>query len=36
VVVPDILEVCESEPLPGRSVRGSARLHVGLAGTCNI
>jgi hypothetical protein len=36
VVVPDILEVCESEPRPGRSVRRSARLHVGLAGTCNI
>lgn len=36
VVVPDILEVCESEPGPGRSIRGSARLYVALAGTCNI
>jgi hypothetical protein len=35
-VVPDILEVCESEPAPGRSVRGSARLHVALARTCGI
>jgi hypothetical protein len=36
VVVPDILEVCESEPAPGKSIRGSARLHVALAGTCDI
>jgi PASTA domain-containing protein len=35
-VVPDILEVCESDPVPGRSVRGSARLHVALARTCGI
>src|SRR5688500_13704751 len=36
VVVPAILEVCESEPAAGRSVRGSARLHVAVTGTCNI
>jgi hypothetical protein len=36
VVVPEILEVCESEPDPGRSIRGNARLHVAPAGTCNI
>ena len=36
VVVPAILEVCESEPAPGKSIRGSARLHVALAGTCDI
>jgi hypothetical protein len=36
VVVPDILEVCESEPAPGKSIRGSARLHVALARTCHI
>jgi hypothetical protein len=36
VVVPDILEVCESEPGPGRSVRGSARLRAALTGTCDI
>ena len=35
-VLPGILEVCESEPDPGRSVRRSARLHVALAGTCAI
>jgi hypothetical protein len=35
-VVPDILEVCESDPAPGKSVRGSARLHVALARTCGI
>jgi hypothetical protein len=35
-VVPDILEVCESDPAPGGSVRGSARLHVALARTCGI
>ena len=36
VVVPSILEVCESEPAPGKRIRGSARLHVALAGTCDI
>jgi PASTA domain len=35
-VLPEILEVCESEPGPGRSIRGSARLHVAPARTCNI
>jgi hypothetical protein len=36
VVVPDVLEVCGSEPGPGRGVRGSARLRTALAGTCDI
>jgi len=36
VVVPGILEVCETEPGPGGSVRGSARLHAAVAGTCGI
>src|SRR5688500_5748387 len=27
-VVPEVLEVCDSEPAPGRNIRGSARLHV--------
>jgi hypothetical protein len=36
VVAPGILEVCESEPAAGSSVRGSARLHAALAGTCDI
>lgn len=36
VVVPDILEVCGSEPGPGRGVRGSARLRTALTGTCHI
>ena len=35
MLVPDILEVCESEPSPGKSVRGSARLRAELIGTCN-
>src|SRR5688500_6250474 len=35
-VVPEILEVCESKPGPGTSIRGSARLHVAPAGTCSI
>jgi hypothetical protein len=34
--VPGILEVCESEPAPQRSIRGRARLHVSLAGTCRL
>jgi PASTA domain len=36
VVVPGILEVCDSEPGAGSSIRGSARLHVAVAGTCGI
>jgi hypothetical protein len=36
MVVPDILEVCESEPGPGRSVHGTARLRATLVGTCGI
>jgi PASTA domain len=36
VTMPNILDVCESEPDPGKSVSGSARLHVAVAGTCNI
>jgi hypothetical protein len=35
-LVPQILEVCRSEPAPQASVRGSAHLHAALAGTCNI
>jgi hypothetical protein len=35
-VAPGILEVCESVPAPGAHVRGSARLHAELAGTCGI
>jgi hypothetical protein len=35
-VVPSILEVCESEPGPGSSVRGSAHLRTALPGTCGI
>jgi len=34
--VPEILDVCASEPAPGKHVRGSARLHAALAGTCGI
>ena len=36
VAAPGILDVCDSEPAPGKSVRGSARLHVSIAGTCHI
>lgn len=36
VTVPGVLDVCDSEPAPGRSVHGSARLHVAFAGTCHI
>ena len=36
MLVPAVLEVCESEPAPGKSVRGSARLRAELKGTCNI
>jgi hypothetical protein len=35
-VVPAVLEVCDTEPGPGGSVRGSARLHVAVAGTCDL
>jgi hypothetical protein len=35
-VVPQFLEVCESEPSPGGHVRGSARLHVAVTGTCGL
>ena len=35
-MVPSILEVCESEPGPGSSVRGSAHLRTALPGTCGI
>jgi hypothetical protein len=36
VTVPEILEVCGSDPGPGRPVRGSARLNTAIAGTCDI
>ena len=36
VVAPGILEVCASEPAAGRSIRGDARLHVAVTGTCDI
>jgi hypothetical protein len=35
-LVPGLLEVCNSEPPSGRTVRSGARLHVALAGTCHI
>jgi hypothetical protein len=35
-LVPSIMEVCESEPGPGSSVRGRARLRTAVAGTCGI
>jgi hypothetical protein len=35
-VVPGILAVCESEPGPGSSMRGGARLLVAVSGTCDI
>jgi len=34
MVLPDVLEVCDSEPPAGSGVRGSARLHAELIGTC--
>ena len=34
--LPELLEVCESEPGAGSDVRGSARLHTAIAGTCGI
>ena len=34
--VPEILDVCASEPAAGTRVHGSARLHAALAGTCGI
>jgi hypothetical protein len=36
VVVPMLLEVCETEPEPGAKVRGTARLRAAPAGTCDI
>jgi hypothetical protein len=35
-VVPMVLEVCESEPAEGAAVRGDARLHAAIVGTCGI
>jgi PASTA domain len=35
-LVPDVLEVCESSPPPGRSVRGTARLQAAVRGTCGL
>ena len=35
MLVPAALEVCDSEPGPGKGVRGSARLRAELVGTCN-
>jgi hypothetical protein len=35
-VLPEVLEVCDSDPPPGASIRGGARLHVAVAGTCGI
>jgi hypothetical protein len=34
--VPTIFEVCETEPIAGAKVRGSAHLRTSLAGTCGI
>jgi hypothetical protein len=36
VVAPATLEVCDTEPGPGRSVRDRAHLHAAFAGTCGI
>jgi hypothetical protein len=36
VVAPAALEVCDTEPSPGKSVRGRAHLHAAFAGTCGI
>lgn len=35
-VMPELLEVCESEPVSGQSVRGTARLHTAVRGTCDL
>jgi hypothetical protein len=35
-VLPQILEVCKTEPGPQALVRGSAHLHAALAGTCDL
>jgi hypothetical protein len=34
--VPELLDVCASEPAAGNRVRGSVRLHAALSGTCGI
>jgi hypothetical protein len=36
VVAPRAVEVCDTEPGPGRSVRGRAHLYASFAGTCGI
>ena len=36
IVVPTVLEVCETEPAPGEKVREGARVSASLAGTCSI
>jgi hypothetical protein len=36
VLVPTVLEVCETEPAAGEKVRGEVRLRAALAGTCSI
>ena len=34
VLVPTVLEVCETEPVAGAQVRSEARLRTAVAGTC--
>jgi hypothetical protein len=36
IVVPTVLEVCETEPGPGQKVSDTAHLRAALAGTCDI
>jgi hypothetical protein len=36
VLVPTVLEVCETEPPAGVKVRGNARVRAAVAGTCSI
>jgi hypothetical protein len=36
MVVPKVLEVCETEPAPGAKIRSGAHLRAALAGTCDI
>jgi hypothetical protein len=36
VVVPSMWEVCETEPVAGQSVRGTAQVRAALTGTCRI
>jgi hypothetical protein len=36
VLVPTVLEVCETEPPAGAKVRGNARVRAAVAGTCSI